>query len=62
MNEKITCKECKYSKTYDAEEGVILCQNKKVMGSKIVLVYCYDFFLSEDFGCIFAELSEELKG
>lgn len=62
MNEKITCKECKYSKKYDAEEGVILCQNNEVMGSRIILVYCEDFFLSEDFGCIFAKLPEEMKG
>ena len=51
------CKDCKYFK-YDTEygnQGYGSCGNDEVMFQKIIFNYCDEFYITDDFGCIFFE-------
>lgn len=59
------CKDCKFYKPYpyDEQPGMGDCKNTLVRGESglIKLVYCEDFYISENFGCIYAEQKTKIE-
>ena len=57
---KRTCEYCKYFK-YDSEyesQGLGRCDNDEVMQQRIMFENCDEFYITDDFGCIFFEKNE----
>ena len=48
---KPACGNCEYYKPDYELSGLGNCKNTEVMGSRIILKYCEEFYLAEDFGC-----------
>lgn len=53
----VRCAVCKFYKRDEEYEGLGDCKNPEVRGknARIILKYCDEFYIAEDFGCIFAE-------
>ena len=50
-----TCRFCKYYK-YDFEykfQGLGICENDEVTQCRILFTRCDDFYITDDFGCLF---------
>jgi len=45
------CGNCKFYQKDIEYNGMGNCKNTEVMGSRIILKYCEEFYLTEDFGC-----------
>ncbi len=57
MIDELKCAECKFYKRDSEYDGLGDCIHEGVRGerARIIIKYCEEFYISEDFGCIFAE-------
>ena len=53
-----TCASCRFYVRDTTEKGMGDCKNPEVRPNRIILVWCDEFYIADDFGCIFYKAGE----